>query len=108
VFVLVAVTPAGSKRGVMAALGLLAVPTLMVAPVLLYRRPGPSSDSGEGDAGGGGPDAPPPPPPVPRGGIPLPDAEPAGVRERDHDRPRLADRRPLRPSPVPERAPARR
>jgi hypothetical protein len=64
---------------------------------------------GEGDDGWGrGPTSPPSPPEPPRGGIPLPDAEPAGVRLREHGR--LGDRLPRRnrrPVREPERSPAR-
>jgi hypothetical protein len=104
----VAVSPRGSMGAVMGFLGLLALPALMLAPAMLYRRPGPSSDSGEDGGGGRGPDAPPSPPPAPRGGIPLPDAEPASVRRRDHHAARLSDRRPRRPSREPETAPTPR
>ncbi len=59
----------------------------------------------EGDEGWGrGPKVPPTRPEPPRGGIPLPDAAPAGVRLRDHDR--LGDRIPSRQR-RPVREPAR-
>jgi hypothetical protein len=108
VLLVMAVTPRGSRPGAMQGLSLLALPALMLAPALLYRRPGPSSDSGEDDGGGRGPDAPPSPPPGPRGGLPLPDAEPASVRRRDHTAARLTDPRPRRRSREPERAPTPR
>ena len=108
VLLVMAVTPKDSRRGVLQALTLLALPALMLAPPLLYRRPGPSSDSGEDDGGGSGPDTPPSPPPAPRGGIPLPDAEPASVRLRDHTAAGLSERRARRPSREPERAPTPR
>lgn len=68
----------------------------------------------DGDEGWGrGPKRPPTPPEPPRGGIPLPDAQPAGVRLREHGRlgerlPRR-ERRPVReparrPSPTPHRS----
>lgn len=64
---------------------------------------------GDGDDGWGRrPKAPPPPPQRPRGGIPLPDAEPASVRLRDHNR--LGDhlpRRERRPAREPGRQPVR-
>jgi hypothetical protein len=59
---------------------------------------------------GHGPTNPPDKPGPPGGGVPLPDAVPAGVRLRDHGR--LADRqsgrerRPVR-EPQPQRTPAR-
>ncbi len=50
---------------------------------------------GEADDGwGGGSKKPPSRPESPTGGIPLPDAVPAGVRLRDHDR--LGDKLPAR------------
>lgn len=62
---------------------------------------------GEGEDGWGrGPEVPPTPPKPPRGGIPLPDAEPATVRLREPGR--LADhlpRRERRPAREPERSP---
>jgi hypothetical protein len=67
----------------------------------------PGSDSDDG--GGRGPDVPPTAPVAPSGGgLPLPDAVPARVRLRDHDR--LADRLPARerrPAREPDRQPAR-
>jgi hypothetical protein len=102
-----ALTPA-TARTVMDVVGLLAIPALMFAPALLYRRPGPSSDTGEDDGGGSGRDGPPSAPSAPRGGIPLPDAEPANVRLRDHNRQKLAEAGPRRPSREPERSPVRR
>jgi hypothetical protein len=69
-----------------------------------HRRP-----EGENDDGWGrGPKTPPKPPGPPRGGIPLPDADPARVRLREPGR--LADHRPgreRRPAREPERAPER-
>lgn len=99
VLLVLLVTPSGSRHGVMWALGLLALPVLMLGPPMLYRRPGPSPEPGEGEGGGGeggGPDAPRSAPPAPRGGVPLPDAGPARVRLRDHDAARLVTRRPAR------------
>ncbi|MBV9195646.1 MAG: hypothetical protein JO168_16010 [Solirubrobacterales bacterium] len=89
------------------ALGCVAV---LMIPAL---RDGPdspprSSDSGSDEGWGRGPRRPPRPPEPPRGGIPLPDAVPAGVRLRDHQR--LADHRPRRerrPAREPERRPVR-
>jgi hypothetical protein len=84
----------------------LVVPVLMLAPALLYRRPGPSDDDG---GPGRGPQPPPDPPaPRPRGDVPLPDAEPSRRRLRDH-RPSVTSpgRRPRRPAREPVREPAR-
>jgi hypothetical protein len=90
--------------------------SVMLAPTLLPRTllyPPPASqppDDGEDDGGGGpGPEPDPPvPPDAPTGGVPLPDARPAKVRRRDHDRPTLIPRRPRRATPEPVRAPRRR
>jgi hypothetical protein len=71
-------------------------------------RSGPSDD--EEDGGGGGNDRITDKPKTsPSGGIPLPDAEPAPVRLRGHER--LADLRPRRvrrPAREPARTPVRR
>lgn len=69
-------------------------------------------DEPRGD-GGSRRDEPPTPPAPPSGGLPLPDAEPARTRLREHgDRvaePGRRQRRRVRPStPAPERDPARR
>jgi hypothetical protein len=66
---------------------------LTLAPVFCYRSAG-SSDV----AGGGGPGPEPPlrGPETPPGGVPLPDAEQASARVRDHNRPRLGGARPRR------------
>jgi hypothetical protein len=83
---------------------------VLFIPLLLGRRrppPGPS-DPGSDDGGGSGPRQPPTLPNAPRGGIPLPDSQPAPVRLRDHDR--LADRVPSRhrrPSREPDHRPIR-
>src|SRR5436305_1029447 len=82
----------------------LIIPALRETPDLPPRRSDPGSDGGWGR----GPDVPPAPPKPPRGGIPLPDAEPARVRLRDHDK--LGDllpRRERRPVREPQRTPAR-
>jgi hypothetical protein len=72
----------------------------------------PDSDGGPTDPGsdGGGGRRPEPPAPrtPPRGGLPLPDARPARVRLRDHER--LGDRLPRRrrrPAREPDRRPVR-
>jgi hypothetical protein len=75
-----------------------------------YKPPGSDSEGGEDGGGGGGKRRPQPRPSRPSGGLPLPDAEPARVRLRDHVRlteklPRRV-RRPAR-EPEPERVPVR-
>jgi hypothetical protein len=75
------------------ALGLLWVALLLaalvVAPVFCYHTFAPPQGSSDGD-GGGGPGSGPPPslPPSgpPPGGVPLPDADQARTRRRDHNR----------------------
>jgi hypothetical protein len=68
------------------------------------------SDDDENEGGGGGNDRISDKPKTsPSGGIPLPDAEPAPVRLRGHER--LADLRPRplrRPAREPQRSPVRR
>jgi hypothetical protein len=67
-------------------LGLLCVAVLLI-PALRDGPPPPrQSDSGSDDDWGRGPRRPPSRPEPPRGGIPLPDAEPGGIRLRDHRR----------------------
>jgi hypothetical protein len=87
------------------------IPGIMLVPALLYRRPdqppGPSDDDG-----GGGPGHPPPPEPParptsPRGGVPLPDAEQARLRIREHGRRVWRARRSRRPAREPDRRPVR-
>lgn len=90
-------------------LGLGCVALLML-PALKDNPVGPDRRSdGDGDDGWGrGPKLPPSRPEPPRGGIPLPDAEPAGIRLRDHRR--LGERLPRRerrPVREPERRPVR-
>jgi hypothetical protein len=75
-------------------------------------RPWTPPDDDESGGGGGGNDrvGEVRPKPKPTGGIPLPDAEPAGVRLRGHEKlgdaqPRR-ERRPAR-EPEPQRTPAR-
>jgi hypothetical protein len=102
--------------GVLAALvpvvAVLTLTGLMVVPVLLYRPPGSSGPSDEDGGGGGrGPGGPPSPElGSPSGGIPLPDAEPARTRLRDHNGPRFGRSRPRRPArePDPARTPVKR
>lgn len=89
----------------------LTIPGLMLVPTLLYRRPGRSPDSSDDDGGGGPPPGFPPAPPArpspPRGGVPLPDAEQARVRIREHGRRLVGPRPPRRPAREPERPPVR-
>lgn len=68
---------------------------------------------GEDEGWGRGPKVPPTPPTPPRGGIPLPDAQPAGIRLREHgtlgERLPRRERRPVReperqPAPAPHRS----
>jgi hypothetical protein len=82
----------------------LILPALRENPDLPPRR----SDPGSDDGWGRGPGRPLTPPDRPRGGIPLPDAEPAGIRLRDHRK--LGDQLPKRerrPAREPERRPVR-
>lgn len=68
----------------------------------------PRNDSGSDDGWGRGPGEPPTPPAPPRGGIPLLDADPAGVRLRDHRKlPEHLPRRERRPVREPDRTPVR-
>ena len=83
---------------------------LLLYPALKDNPVGPDRRSdGEGEDGWGrGPKRPPSPPQPPRGGIPLPDAQPAGIRLREHGR--LGERLPARerrPAREPIRRPAR-
>jgi hypothetical protein len=88
-------------------LGVACVALLML-PALRDRGPTWGSDPGSDDGWGRGPTRTPQPPTPPRGGIPLPDAVPARVRLRDHQR--LADyqaKRARRPTREPGREPVR-
>jgi len=92
-------------------LSVMLAPTLLPRAVLYPPTASAPPDGGEGEDGGGGrgpgPDRP-APPVAPKGGLPLPDARPARVRRRDHNRPALIPRRPRRAAPEPQRAPRRR
>jgi hypothetical protein len=82
----------------------LIIPALRDGPEVPPARP----DSGSDGGWGRGPDLPPKPPDAPRGGIPLPDAEPALIRLRDHRT--LSEqlpRRDRRPAREPDRTPVR-
>lgn len=92
----------------------LATPLLILAvvfmPIFFRRRAEPPDTADPGSDGGpaNGPWEPPVGPSSPPGGLPLPDAEQADLRLRDHGR--LAARRRVRrrgPGPHPERRPAR-
>jgi hypothetical protein len=86
----------------------LTLPGLMLVPALLYRRPGGSPDASEDEgSGGGGPGPPPARPPKPRGGVPLPDAEQAFLRIREHGRRLGGGHRGRRPAREPARGPLR-
>jgi hypothetical protein len=86
---------------------LFLMPALFVIPAMLYRGDGgPPPDRPDGeDGGGGGPRRPDPPQGLPGAGPPLPDADQARARKRDHARGRLA---PARTRRGPSREPARR
>ena len=90
-------------------LGLACVVALMI-PALRERPDVPPrrSDGGSDDGWGNYPTRPPSPRDVPGGGIPLPDAEPARVRLRDHRRLReYLPARQRRPAREPDRRPVR-
>jgi hypothetical protein len=81
----------------------LLVPALRGGPDLP-----PRTDRDSDDGWGHGPPSSPEPFDAPPGGLPLPDAQPTGVRLRDHRR--LADllpRRERRPAREPDREPVR-
>ncbi len=97
--------PEAAAKMIVLVSGAWLMSSLILIPSLLFNAS--ESSQGPSDADGGGgtdPRQPPSPPSVPGGRIPLPDAEQARERVRDHDRP---DRvRPRRPAREPERAPA--
>jgi hypothetical protein len=89
----------------LACVAVLMIPALREGPNLPPRPSDPGSDDGWGNE----PREPKSPPNLPGGGLPLPDAEPARVRLRDHER--LGERLPKRerrPIRDPERQPQRR
>ncbi|MHB8658320.1 MAG: hypothetical protein ACYC91_10275 [Solirubrobacteraceae bacterium] len=94
-------------------LGLACVAVLMI-PALRDEPDPPSQSQDQSDDGwGNNPRQPPSPRNLPGGGLPLPDAEPARLRLREHGRlhERLPgrERRPVRePHPAPVPAPERR
>lgn len=89
--------------------GLVCVGVLLIPALREQDAPPPRRTDGENDDGWGrGPKSPPEPPAPPRGGIPLPDAEPARIRLREGER--LGDklpRRERRPAREPQRLPVR-
>ncbi|MFL5824025.1 MAG: hypothetical protein ACJ764_11345 [Solirubrobacteraceae bacterium] len=86
----------------------LACALALIIPAL-RDRPEPPQPPSDGSDGGGGLHRPSPDAPMrPRGGIPLPDAQPARIRLREPGR--LADQRPgreRRPAREPVRSPTR-
>ena len=96
---------------VIAGMHLLAIVFAVVLILPALRDPDPPALRGDWGSDGGwghGPTRPQAPPETPSGGLPLPDAQPARVRLRDHRR--LADLIPRperRPAREPERRPAR-
>ena len=87
-------------------LALICAAALLIPALRNPDRP-PRRESGGNDGGWGKPRPPAPEPPSqPGGGLPLPDAQPAGIRLRDHEW--LGDRLPQRerrPAREPERRP---
>jgi hypothetical protein len=97
----------GAAKTSLSFLFFVGVVVLMFVPGLLYRRLDPSPGSSESDGGGGpGPGQPRPSRDAPRGGVPLPDADQARARARDHNTPKLDDPKRRRPAHEPRRTPA--
>ena len=89
-------------------LGLVCAAALILPALRDRPEAPPQSDGGSGGGGGRRPPQPWTPPTGPGGGLPLPDADPATVRLRDHQR--LADHQPRperRPAHEPGRQPVR-
>lgn len=78
-----------------------------LGPVLWYRSSDPAAPASGGDGDGASSPDQPWSPSRPGGGFPLPDAEPALARARDHNRLKLTDGPPSRRKHQPERAPSR-
>ena len=101
--------PAPLKRTLLLVAGIWFFSAILLAPAVLFRDSGwPGPSDGDDGGGGGGPPPPPRPPAPPRGGIPLPDADQASIRLRDHGRAvwqRLRPRREAR-EPRPARVPS--
>lgn len=71
--------------GTVGFLPFLSLPALFILPALLLSDGEGPSEGNDDDGGGGGGQPPRPrPPKSPWGGVPLPDADPARVRRRDH------------------------
>ncbi len=97
-----------AAKAILPFLFFLGVVALMLVPGLLYRRSSSSPGPSDSDGGGGpGPGQPRPSPDVPRGGVPLPDADQASARARDHNTPKFDDPKWRRPAHEPRRAPTR-
>jgi hypothetical protein len=97
-----------AAKAILPFLFFLGVVALMLLPGLLYRRSSSSLGPSDSDGGGGpGPGQPRSSPDVPRGGVPLPDADQASARARDHNTPKFDDPKWRRPAHEPRRAPAR-
>ena len=95
-----------TAEALMDPLVVLAFGAILLAGPVLFRDLSIGSGFSGGEGGGGpGPSQPPSSPSPPRGGIPLPDADQARVRVRDHDRPERRGVRPRRPAREPGRAP---
>lgn len=97
-----AVLPEAVAMTLLLAVLVLIFPALILVPAVLYRRPGSSPDD-DGGGGGRGPRRPPVSPGPPGGGVPLPDADQARARRRDHSGSPLGRRRPRRPAVEPAR-----
>jgi hypothetical protein len=82
----------GAGKELLTLLFLVGVIALMFVPGLLYGPSDASPGASESDDGGGGPGPEPPSPDRPLGGIPLPDADQARARARDHHAPKFGDR----------------
>jgi hypothetical protein len=102
------VLPDGAAQAFSPLLFFLGVIALMLVPGLLYRSSGSSPGSSESGGGGGpGPGPPRPPPDVPGGGVPLPDADQASVRLREHGTRNFGALKRRRPAHEPGRTPTR-
>ena len=91
-------------------LGLACVAILILPALRDEPDSPPHGDGGSDDGWGNHPRRPPSPRDVPGGGLPLPDARPARIRLRGHERLRdLHPRRERRPTrePSPQRRPVR-
>jgi hypothetical protein len=93
-------------KQVLTLLFFLGVIALMFVPRLLYCCSDPSPGPSGSDGGGAGPGPSSPSPDGPCGGIPLPDADQARARARDHRTPKLDDPKRRRPAHEPRRTPA--